>query len=294
MATPFTIEDLKKHLGPGLGLRKAKYLLEVPVPSEGKTLNILCRSTAFPERNVGTVAVFNKGRKYNMRSETAYPGTYDVSVTDDSKMVLRALFDGWLTLVDDSNPGGQSASSYEKTSSFSLGASKNSGQPDYQADVNIWQLGNQGEKIYGYKLQNAFPSSLGIVELDDSDETTLSEFSVTFTYSESIPLSPGGVQSLTSSILGKDAQEIARILGDDEYVNTLQNENVLGHSHAVTSADLAKISKGNGITGLIQAASGLLQSSNITNNNIIQVKEPPLSNEVVKKTIAVVKGINEL
>jgi len=286
MATPFTIEDLKKHLGPGLGLRKAKYLLEVPVPKSGKTLNILCRSTALPERVVGTVSVFNKGRKYNMRSETAYPGTYDVSVTDDSKMVLRALFDGWLTLVDDSNPGGQSSSSYENAPKFSLGTFGSGNQPDYQADVNIWQLGNLGEKIYGYKLQNAFPTTLGIVELDDSDEVSLSEFSVTFTYSESIPISPGAVSTPKSATSDQSPYKIATPLSDSVFKNQLQNDEALGHSQAVTSEDLANIANGNGVSGLIQAASGLLSNSyynkNI-NSNVIQVSEPPLLNKVTKK-----------
>ena len=82
----FTITDLKKHLGPGLGLRKNKYLIEIPVPGiEGRTLNILCRSAGLPERTITTQSLWHKGRKYNVRGETDYGGTYDVSILDDSK-----------------------------------------------------------------------------------------------------------------------------------------------------------------------------------------------------------------
>ena len=89
-----TLKDLKKQLGPGLGLRKSKYLLEIPVPGlNGKKINILCRSTSLPERTIGTVEVFDKGRKYKMRAETVFPGTYNISILDDSTMTLRALFD---------------------------------------------------------------------------------------------------------------------------------------------------------------------------------------------------------
>jgi len=50
--------------------------------------------------------------------------------------------------------------------------------------------------IYGYKLQNAFPKSLGIVTLDDADENTLSEFTVNFGFSEFIPIKNNNVESI--------------------------------------------------------------------------------------------------
>ena len=212
----FTISDLKKELGPGLGLRKSKYLLEIPVPgTNGKKINILCRSTSFPERNVGTVDVYDKGRKYRVRAETTFASTYTISVVDDSNMTLRYLFDSWLFLVDQTKPKNDGilghfvsknknivdpttgivnaannlGTSFEvdENMSFSLKDPIN-GVPNYQADVNIWQLNSVGKKVYGYKLQHAFPSGVGTVELDDGDETNLSEFSVDFSYSEHVPL----------------------------------------------------------------------------------------------------------
>jgi len=231
----FTIEDLKKQLGPGLGLRKSKYLLEIPVPgNHGKKLNILCRSTSFPERNLSTVSAYHRGRKYNFRAETTFEGKYTISIIDDSTMTLRQLFDQWLTLVDNSKPkddgllGKLGASSLMttidgiiktantlKTSfetdygmSFLLNAfAGKSRAPIYQADVNIWQLDNTGKKVYGYKLQNAFPSGVGTVELDDGDESTMSEFSVDFTYSEFIPLK-STFDTIVGSIVGDTGTSI--------------------------------------------------------------------------------------
>ena len=241
MAT-FTISDLKKELGPGLGLRKSKYLLEIPVPgNKGKKLNILCRATSLPERTISSLEVFDKGRKYKMRAETTFAGEYSISFVDDSTMSLRELFDGWLSLVDQTKPknyqdtndgllsklgpgvndlletvdGIISAANTLKTSfetdggmSFLFGAiDNNEAKPIYQTDINIWQLDNRGQKVYGYKLQNAFPSTLGTVELDDSDENTLSEFSVSFTYSEFIPIK-GSNNGLLGSLLGTTGESI--------------------------------------------------------------------------------------
>jgi len=236
----FTIEDLKKHLGPGLGLRKNKYLIEIPVPGTfGKTLNILCRSAGLPERNINTVNAFHKGRKYNMRGETSFNDTYEISIVDDSKMNLRKVFDKWLIKVDNTKPRNlgilgasfeadflseitqvvetvnnvQTQLEFDGGASFFLGfldeGNANSAAK-YQADINIWQLSATGDKVYGYKLQNAFPSALGIVTLDDGDENTLSEFSVTFTFSEFISLENKSIQSqIGRALIGDDVANIA-------------------------------------------------------------------------------------
>lgn len=214
----FTISDLKKHLGPGLGLRKNKYLIEIPIPGiDGRTVNILCRSAGFPERTISTTQTFFKGRKYNMRGETNYGDSYEISLVDDSNMSIRKTFDLWLRKVDNSKPAnsGLVGASFESTFldevedlitlandittgleyddglSFFLGfldPGNANATAAYQTDVNIWQLSSSGERVYGYKLQNAFPSSVGVVTLDDGEIDTLSEFSVVFTYSEFLPL----------------------------------------------------------------------------------------------------------
>ena len=218
----FTINDLKKHLGPGLGLRKNKYLIEIPVPGiEGRKLNILCQSAGLPERNITTTTVYKYGRKYNMRGETDYTGTYEVSILDDSDMRVRNVFDKWMKKIDNTKPmnKGILGSSYEtgvgdvlETIQSGVGLAnqiKNviespgdsvdfflgfidkgnaASAAGYQTDINIWQLSSDSQKVYGYKLQNAFPQQVGIVTLEDGEENTLSQFSVTFAFSEFNPM----------------------------------------------------------------------------------------------------------
>ena len=241
----FTISDLKKHLGPGLGLRKNKYLLEIPVPGiEGAKINVLARSAGLPERNMSTTSVFHKGRKYNLRGETDYIGTYEVSILDDSSMDIRKTFDRWMRQVDNSKPRNQgifSGASYESgvgsilntiksglgvanqiknaienpadtIGGFFLGlvdAGEATSAAKYQTDINVWQLSATGEKVYGYKLQNAFPSSIGIVTLDDGEQDTLSEFSIVFTFSEFEPLESAlFAENAVTALLGDDAKDI--------------------------------------------------------------------------------------
>ncbi len=242
MTGNITIEDLKKYLGPGLGLRKSKYLIEIPVPGiKGETLNVLCRSAGLPERNIAAIPVWHKGRKYMVRGETDYGNTYQISIVDDSNMSIRRVFDSWCETVDDSAPKnvGIIGASFEKavpgllgnvTSAIGaandiknaledpskmgdyflsmLGNSTSGPAATYQTDVNIWQLDGDNKKVYGYKLQNAFPTQVGIVTLDDGDANTLSEFSVTLTFSEfSILENKTFLESLGSSLLGDDINE---------------------------------------------------------------------------------------
>jgi len=240
MGYGFSITELKKHLGPGLGLRKNRFLIEIPVPGiEGKTMNILCRSAGLPERNINMATYWHKGRMYNVRGETNYVGEYEISIVDDSEMKIRNIFDTWMEQVDNSKPANQGilGASFEKSMPGFLGelgsaiktanqikniiknpnqvkdwfigalAGSNGDSPAYQADINIWQLGHADNKVYGYKLQNAFPKSVGIVTLDDGEENTLSEFSVTFSFSEFVPLLSTR-EAFTEAVLGEESYGI--------------------------------------------------------------------------------------
>lgn len=252
----FNISEIKKHLGPGLGLRQNRYLIEIPVPTvNGETINILCQSAGFPERNISVTEVWHKGRKYNMRGETDFGGDYEISIVDDDEMRIRKMFDVWMKQVDNSRPNPNDSllgASFEEISpglldnvadgvalantikntfsnprqavDFAIGALDSNlalSMAKYQTDINIWQMGRSGtdgfmdvdgQKVYGYKLQNAFPKSVGIVTLDDSDENSLSQFSVTFAFSEFVPIF-GLKEDLLGSVVGNQAKDIGKGIG---------------------------------------------------------------------------------
>ncbi len=231
----FTLSDLKKQLGDGLGIRSSHYAILVPLPYEGsKKLAILARSTSLPERNIGSVDLYHKGRRYKVRGETDLAGTYNISLTDDSKMNLRKYFDSWLRSVDDTTieyngifndesdgnfrdlinvAGGAFRAINEIASAFSIkgvsGTLRDSLMGNeilapYQVDVDVYQLNPERKPIYGYRLQNCYPTEVGAVEITDETPDQLSMFNVTLTYSDFIPLDPSVSESskIISSILG--------------------------------------------------------------------------------------------
>lgn len=210
----FNLSDLKKSLGPGLGVRSNTYLIEFSVPgSKSKKIAILARSTSLPERDIGSVDMYWKGRRYKVRGETDLQSQYTINLTDDSEMIIRQLFDSWMKEIDDTTPKSENATGIfgdkindlintangvvkflntAKTAfTFDRGLgffknvlTSNPGRPQYQQEVNIWQLSKTRNKVLGYKLQNCFPTSIGAVEVSDEEENALSMFSVTLTYSD--------------------------------------------------------------------------------------------------------------
>lgn len=241
----YNISQLKNHLGAGLGLRKNRYLIEIPMPTiDGETLNLLCQSAGFPERTNTTTDIWHKGRRYTVRGETDFGGEYDISILDDSDMRIRYLFDLWMKQVDNTRPnpndsllsgsfegfdniveevaqGVAAANAAINTISnptqllnFTAGlldSNKGIAAANYQTDINIWQLDGKNQKVYGYKLQNAFPKSIGDMSLEDSDENSLSEFRITFAFSEFIPLKDTN-REIVSSIFGDRATDAGNAL----------------------------------------------------------------------------------
>jgi len=216
-------------------------MLELPVPTvSGEQLNILCQSAGMPERNLSTVDLWHKGRRYTVRGETDFVGEYEISIVDDDQMQMRKLFDNWMKSIDNSRPdknssllgasfeelapgliGGLSSavgfakkvknviSSPASLTDFAVGLldpSQGFAGATYQVDVNIWQVDNNNNNVYGYKLQNAFPKSIGIVTLEDGDENTMSEFSVTMAFSEFVPLTAD--RNLAGAIFGGDTIDV--------------------------------------------------------------------------------------
>ncbi len=235
-----SISKLKESLGGGL--KKNKFLLEVAVPGiDSEKLNILCKTAGLPQRTIGVTEVWYKGRKYNIRSTTDYGGEYEITVLDDNKMSIRKAFDKWMQKVDDSRKtkyesGGllsgdiknaiNKGIGYVKSATAlaskaknimenpkqvigdyvmgKLNPSKETSVADYQTDFNIWQLNNSGKKVYGYKLQNAFPKSIGPVQFDSSSLNELTEFTITFAFSEFITIENNLIQDIVSGIAGED------------------------------------------------------------------------------------------
>lgn len=238
----FTLSDIKKQLGDGLGIRSNKYVIIIPMPGLTKKMAVLAKSTSLPERNVGSVDLYHKGRRYKVRGDTDLQGTYNISLTDDSEMKLRKYFDLWLRMVDNPETDKEATSSgllgnelssalnsltgtlnaaselASELSNASFGSIMknafigNSALATYQKSVEVYQLGKTGDLVYGYQLQNCYPTEVGAVEISDENANQFSEFNVTLTYSDFIPMDPNesAASKIINSALGDSGSDLVK------------------------------------------------------------------------------------
>ena len=237
----FTLSDLKKQLGDGLGIRSNKYVVIVPFPGIiGRKLAVLARSTSLPERQIGVTEIYHKGRRYKMRGETDIQSNFTINLTDDSEMKLRQYFDSWLRLVDNPdtdkeatntgvisslsdlmngitgalNAASELISEYSTTSLSSIISNSfidNNILASYQKNVEVYQLNKNNEPVYGYLLQNCYPTEVGAVEISDETANEFSQFSVQLTYSDFVPLLPteSEVLKVIKAVAGDEASALA-------------------------------------------------------------------------------------
>lgn len=219
-----TWRDLREQLGRGMGVRTNKYLIEFALPIFDSPhpwkVNVLCKATSFPQRQMHTTSMWRFGRKYNLRGETNFGDTWTLTFEDDSELTLRRAFDYWFREIDDTRLQHTGLNVYnnmgdpterletfitdlperEETGRFNLGNALNGAvttlirpeympsAPNYQTDIRVYQLDQNGNKVMGYVMQNAFISDIGAVEYGDEKQNELVSFPVTFTFSEFLPL----------------------------------------------------------------------------------------------------------
>lgn len=232
-----TINELKKTIG--YGARPNRYLIEISYEGlDNVKLNLLCKNVNVPSKTIQTQTITKHGRKYNVRGEIDYGQTVTCTFYEDDEYSVRRQFDAYLAVVDDSARFFQLGGHNYKGSSLTtkggvfwhiqnavdtyrdmFKSTKNIGQTlreslseslsgvsgasaPYQTEVNIWGLDNDGNKKYGIQLQNAFVSGLESSPYDDSVTDQIIETTVTFTYSEFVPLTGTGTKDLIQAITG--------------------------------------------------------------------------------------------
>lgn len=215
-----TVRDLKRALGRGMGSRTNKYLLEFDLPMHHtvglEKFNILCYATSLPQRSMSTATLWRMGRKYNVRGEVDYGGTWNLTFLEDSEMSVRRALEAWHIDIDNSKLQGTALEGiydpvaskvrhresdlyfrehgykdqYFGATGAKLGSEYAPSTPRYQTDIKIFQLDQVGNRVLGYLMQNAFISEISAMEFADDQENQLSKTTGVITFSEFLPLEP--------------------------------------------------------------------------------------------------------
>lgn len=206
-----SIESLKATIGKRGGLAKANRFQIIFTPPKGKIngrgiaeglvaslasgggikslipdprdISLLCENVTLPGRQITTIDYIAEKQTvkipYTFINEDV---TASFLLTNDYYM--KTLFDNWLELVHD-------------TATYRAKFKK-----DFTTDVVIQQLNEKNIPVYGVRLENAFPTSVAGIAMDNNSESAVQKLSVTFSYDNYIPEGPfsSTVSSLKAAI----------------------------------------------------------------------------------------------
>ena len=130
--------------------------------SDPRDISILCQGASLPGRQVSTIDYIAE------KQQVPIPYT----VIDEDVQCKFLLTNDYLD-------------------NYSVGYKK-----DFATDVIIQQLDEKNVPVYGVRLENAFPTTVAGVELDQAQSSGPMELNVTFSYDRYVPEGP------TSSTLG--------------------------------------------------------------------------------------------
>ena len=188
MATTKTLRDFKSKLAGG-GARPN--LFEASINSfptaisdawdnsseaEGGAFKFLCKSTALPASNLGSIEIPFRGRTLKVAGDRTFDD-WTVTIINDEDFKLRTAFERWSNVMSrlDDATGVTNPSSY-------------------MTDGYVQQLGrgataatgtaSEGESsiLRSYKFFDVFPITVGEIALSYDTTDALEEFDVTFRY----------------------------------------------------------------------------------------------------------------
>ena len=139
--------------------------------NDPRDISILCESVAIPGRQISTLDY--QAEKQTVKipyGELHDDVTLNFLLTND--YYIKTMFDSWVGGIVDMN---QYSIVYKK---------------DIVTDIIIQQLDEKNIPIYGVKLENAFPTTVADITLDNNIENSISKLSVSFSYDKYVPEGP--------------------------------------------------------------------------------------------------------
>ena len=164
------LQMLKTKLGAGARPNRYRVSLSAKVgPTDDVLIDTLCKGSSIPAKTIGTIEVFNQGRKLLLAGDVEFENTWELNFWDTEDHSIRRAFDTWLTYIDDIE---NHKRSWDKNADYTTEKAK------------VEQLSTKDNSVKAtYEFRNMFPTSIASIEVADESNNTVEEFSVTMTYS---------------------------------------------------------------------------------------------------------------
>ena len=173
-----SIDSFKANLKFG-GARANQYRVFVTPPSfSGLGLNttvtsFLCTATNLPASTLGEIAIPFRGRNVYISGDRPAPDAWSTTFYNDTDFMIRNAMELWQNGINDyaNNTGVTNPS-------------------DYQTDLFVEQLDADDTILKSYIFRNAYPLTIGAIELTSAEAGEIETFPVTWRYQH---FEPSGV-----------------------------------------------------------------------------------------------------
>ena len=172
------IDDFKANLIGG-GARANQYRVTV-VPPPGIATGLDIRRTSFlvtasnlPASTLGEIAIPFRGRNIYISGDRPAPDTWSTTFYNDTDFMIRNAMELWQNGIN---------SYVDNTGVIS--------PSDYQTDLTVEQLDRDDTVLKSYIFRNAFPLTIGAIELSNAEATEIETFPITWRYQH---FEPSGV-----------------------------------------------------------------------------------------------------
>ena len=172
------IDDFKANLIGG-GARANQFRVTITPPA-GIAIGLDVRRTSFlvtasnmPGSTLGEIAVPFRGRSIFVTGDRPAPETWTVTFYNDTDFMIRNAMERWHNGIND----------FANNTGVTTPA-------DYQTDLFVEQLDRDDTVLKTYIFRNAFPLTIGTIDLSSAEAGELETFEVTWRYQH---FEPSGV-----------------------------------------------------------------------------------------------------
>ena len=172
------IDDFKANLIGG-GARANQFRVTITPPA-GIAIGLDVRRTSFlvtasnmPGSSLGEIAVPFRGRSIFVTGDRPAPETWTVTFYNDTDFMIRNAMERWHNGIND----------FANNTGVTTPA-------DYQTDLFVEQLDRDDVVLKTYIFRNAFPLTIGTIDLSSAEAGELETFEVTWRYQH---FEPSGV-----------------------------------------------------------------------------------------------------
>jgi len=163
------IDDFKANLAGG-GARPNQFRVTITPPSgiatglDVRNASFLAKSSNLPGQTLGEIAVPFRGRNIYVTGDREFE-TWTTTFMNDTDFNIRNAIERWMNGIND--------------------LANNTGvinSADYQSDLTIEQLDRDDTTLKTYIFRNAYPLTLGQIDVAYETTNAIEEFEVTWRY----------------------------------------------------------------------------------------------------------------